>query len=212
MEAATEEAVAVTTARSEADIVADAIWALVVAEILPKKAADLKKAVMAAGITVAELRDADYRRSRNLYRPPSRHRHADWSEEAVERWREGSHRGRINGSRRRSRQPSPGQTTMHCPLCGNDLSIDDNFPFRADRPKQRWTTCNGCRRERSRDRYLNVERERALNMARLTFVIVEDDERIGLGCVDCGEVFVAGDHVEGVAQLHHVNCPKESRA
>lgn len=200
---------AVEPADSEADVVADAVWSLVVAGVIPKAAAVLKTAVMAAGITVAELRAADHRRSADQYRPPSRKRYADWSEEARARWKEGSRRGCVEGAKRRSRQPKPGQTTMHCPLCGNDLSLD-NFPRRADRPAQRWTTCTGCRRERSRDRYLNVARERALNIARLTFVLCEDDERLGLGCIDCGALFVAGDHVEGVAQLHHVNCPKEN--
>jgi hypothetical protein len=195
--------------RSEVAVAADAVWSLFAARLVARTPETVARAAQAAGVTVADLREADIRRERHRYCPPrrdvDRRRHDDRPDDSQKRWRQGTALGRDKAAQRKSRQPQPGQRTMVCAACGNDLALV-HFEKRPDRPGKRRTTCITCRREASRDRYLSVAKQRTLNTARLTFVISGNDETLALACIDCGELFVAGDEVEGAAQLRHTTC------
>lgn len=193
--------------RTEADAVADAVWALVEAGIIERTGPVLAKVAKIVGLPVAALQAADHRAGQGLYLPPDflTKRYAGWSEEARLRWRKGAKKGQDAAAKKRTRQPKKGQRTMVCRTCSNDLSIDEFLP-RADRFGKRVTQCNSCRREASRDRYLSVAKKKAMNVAHLTFVINENDVSLGLTCLGCGRDFKAGDHVDGNAQLSHVDC------
>lgn len=188
---------------------ADAVWALFDAGVLRRRPFDIALAARAAGLSVADLRAAHSRRDARQYRPPART--VGVTPEAHTRWKEGTARGRANGAGRPSRQPGSGDETMVCRTCGNDLPVDQ-FPMRVDRPGKRRTTCVSCMREASRDRYLSVAKQGALNAARLTFVLNESDGELDLACIHCGQPLVAGDEVEGEAQLHHVDCSPRDRS
>lgn len=197
-------------ARSEITVAADAVWSLFVAGVLPKQPETVKRAAAAAGLVINDLRDADLRRAQRRYVPPRPatppNPNKGKTDEARARWQAGQRRGSAVASAKRSRQPRPGQTTMRCGKCGNDLHLL-HFEERADRPGRRRTTCIECRREASRDRYLSVDKQKAMNAARLTFIVSDSDETLGLACIDCGELVRSGEEVTGVAQLAHVDCP-----
>lgn len=192
--------------RSEVTIAADAVWALFEAGLIPRSPVAIKKAALAAGVPIAALRDANERRARGYYEPPAQPpRSASWSTESRRRYADGVKRGAEAAAVKMSRQPRPQDETMECSACGNELSIAC-FPPRADRPGRLVTQCRTCRRAKARDRYLDVARRDALNRARITFVIVDDDVHLGLACADCGALFVAGDVVHGDARLVHDQC------
>lgn len=194
--------------RADPDLVAEVL--ILVVETLTKAKVlackpdlALTSGMVALGVSSGEVEEASSRLRRRGWLPPAWKR---ISEEARDRYMIGVRRGARAAGDKKTRQPRRGQEKMYCPACGNDLLVV-HFEKRADRPGQRRTICRGCRRDASRDRYLSVSKQKAMNVARLTFVLSGDEAKMELRCIDCGEELVAGDEVEGRTQLSHTSCP-----
>lgn len=199
----------VIPARSEIDVAADTVWALMEAGLIERTPLGVRRAAAAVQISVDDIRAAAERRGAGRYQPPREHakRQDVWPQESVRRWEAGSRRGSEAAAERKSKQPKAGETSMVCRKCGNQKDVEE-FPPRPDRPGKRRTICGECKREAARDRYLDLQKVKAMNAAHITFMVSEDDAALDLCCIDCGAALRPGDHVEGNVQLRHVNCPE----
>lgn len=209
-------------ARTEIEVAADTVLALLTAGVIATH--QRSAAVSAAGLMVGDLDQAVQRRRARGFVAPRHEKTVKGEPEAhapvmafpatkrlpvrdVPEPRAGGNRG----GGRPSRQPAPKAKTMQCGSCGESKSLD-NFDLRADRPGVRWTVCNECRHRRHADRYLSVEKERALKAARIEFEVQAEDGLVGLICSDCGRALAVGDVVTGVAKITHArDCAQSQR-
>lgn len=203
--------------RTEQEVAADVLMRLFDQDLLRTTAQVMANVAAATGVPVPALREAKHRADQRGYlapastcaitavpdKPPTGE--AFKTDEAARAHAEGVARGQLAGGAARSKQPPPGADTVRCSRCCKYKPLDD-FAYRSDRPHLRWTVCDPCRAAAQKSRYLSVQKRQALNAARLTFTIVEGDERADLRCMDCGSPFRPGDHVYGDAALHHVDC------
>lgn len=189
--------------RSEKEIAADAVWSLFHFGLLPKTSENIARAARAAGLQIADIRDADLREERGYQRTPTLNAvleggpSAAWALTASPK-ESAAQRARTAWNR------LPDGPTRTCRRCGEEQPID-NFLMRSD-SGTRHGTCNPCRKSLSRIRYLSVEKQHLMNTVGLRFVVTEGDNLAGLACAECGEKIVAGDEVQGHTALRHTDC------
>lgn len=207
--------------RTEQEVAADVIMRLFDQALLRMDPKVMAQVAETTGVPVAALRAAKHRADQRGYLPPATtcaitavpdkppSGTAFKTEDTARAAAEGTARGQRAGGAAKSRQPEPDAETMRCPRCQKDKPLDA-FSHRSDRPHLRWTVCDPCRAAAQQSRYLSVTKRNALNAARLTFTIIDGDERADLCCMDCGHPLRPGDHVYGDAALHHVDCSSRS--
>lgn len=222
---------------TEMEAVADAVWQLIVESVIPRDPKWVRKACVVTGIPTSALQQAKVRFEAGQYRPPQTEdlasalaRRAGFDPSptpAPPAPAPSGTRARlapapppppapaprkkppprtIAAAAVNSKQPTPDESTINCGRCGQDKPLEE-FPFRQDRPHTRWTVCTDCRRARQKERYLSAAKEKALDEARIIFVVNDTDELTGLACKDCGGKFQVGDHVTGTTKLRHETCP-----
>lgn len=94
---------------------------------------------------------------------------------------------------------------LRCTRC-KEWKAPDQFSRRPGSTWQYKSWCKPCMATRQRQRYLTVEKEAALNMVGLTFLVSDQDDVVGLSCAGCGEVIEIGDSVHADARLVHERC------
>lgn len=176
--------------------VADAVWAMFEDGLIEKTSANVLRAAAAAGVTVADLRDADYRKTkgapaRRLVVMPQKAPHQPNTLPATE-------------TRLQTKNPRPGRRL--CSRCGAEKPVGD-FAIKNRETGTRKSMCRPCMKDYQRTRYLTVEKLRLMNEASLTFVVTEGDGVTGLVCVDCGCPLRPGEQVVGHTALRHTTCP-----
>jgi hypothetical protein len=184
--------------RSEVEVAADAVWALFACEMLPKKPQLIARAAMAAGIPVGALRDADGRRRAHVtHRPVLASVPAPTTPKQP-------NTGPATAARVAAKNPEPG--LRRCSFCEQVKPFAD-FGVK-DRPSGRLKSmCKPCEKAYQRERYLTVQKVKALNAVGLTFVVSASDDVDGVACIDCLQPIRPGQEVHGSTSLHHVSCP-----
>lgn len=186
--------------RLEVDIAADAVWSLFAAGLLPLNAATISAAVRAARIPLAKLQEAQQRHeTRHVERPrpqPARARHKNAPHQP--------NIGAALAAKIAAKNPTP--TTRICSRCHDELPAGQ-FGIKDKKTGALKSMCRPCMLDYQRHRYLSVQKQHLLNAARITFVVSEADDIVGLACSECGAPIRAGQEVEGDAALHHTVCP-----
>jgi hypothetical protein len=94
-----------------------------------------------------------------------------------------------------------------CPRCKEVKPIGGFDRRSANDPRPR-PYCRPCFRDYQRERYLSVDKVRAINAARLVFTVGPLDKVNGMACMDCGAPLRPGERVYGDAALRHEDCPR----
>lgn len=203
--------------RSEVMVAADTVWALIAASLLPRTPEALKASALATGLRIQDLKDACTRWERGRWRVP-----IDQGCRAVQpepappaplqlvpdppRPSTAPHHpntGPATAARVAAKNPTP-ETRRCSGICRLVLPIEQ---FALREGGRRKSMCIECMKRYQRDRYLSVKKQRAMNAARLQFVVCEGDEVEGLACMDCLRPLEVGQEVHGTTSLHHVSCP-----
>jgi len=203
-----------TEPRSEVELVADLIAHLKSKRLIRLHGVSGGTAAVeaAAGLMPGEIRQAEVRVSRRGYIAPRRREMSDALPEPE------SERALIDAYAK-SRKPREARNLRvdpvseawerKCKLCGVWKPLDsDHFTKRIDTHDRRtWRTeCRGCWAEKSRIRYLSVEKRDALSTIGVEFVLAEGDDVVGLRCLGCGNLLRSGDKVRGEAEVRHADC------
>lgn len=84
---------------------------------------------------------------------------------------------------------------------------EQDFIVRSDRPHLRVSKCDHHRKTYQRaHRSVAMAAREAISEAGLRLVLDDDSNLIGIECKACGQPFVPGDEVHGVATLEHAHC------
>lgn len=194
----------ISSLRREEDIAADAVWALFAAGLIPTTAVNVIAAARAAQIHPGRLREAQGRREHGLVEKPSRRvvRARDLFDYPSAPYEPNSREG--NDKKKAAKEPRPGRRI--CSKCKKEKPVGE-FQVKNKATGQRRARCIPCTAEDQRTRYLDVEKQKLMNAARLAFVVRPGDRVVGLVCVDCGCPIRVGEKVHGQATLHHDACP-----
>lgn len=201
--------------RTEAEVAADTIVALLDDGLLPRRAPVIRRAARAVGITTEMVRDAHTQFERRGFRRPSGVRCEEPVIAEAERHIERTAHGQIarrpipnrDGSTRvqsvhRPSQPTP--DTKRCPMCGETKAVTE-FGIKVHRTGQRKAYCRSCMITYQKRRYVKAK---ALGLWSAVQHRLEHGEPfVGDECCDCGQSFEVGQTVEvGDIALRHVTC------
>lgn len=186
------------TVRTELDVAARVVVALIDAGLVPANPKAIAKASEELGVPVALIRLAWQRWDVDPWVPPAatpvsapppvRNEQRNRTVESVRRWR--------------AKNPQPGR--RRCVSCGQ-LKPSSDFPVKDQATQQLRSDCRPCWLERQRSRYLSVRHDQALAAARLEFTLLDGDGAVGLRCLVCKEPLEAGQYVVGAAVLAHAH-------
>lgn len=211
MSTATTADVPVTTIRTEVEVAADTVIALMHAGIVQRSAQGIRHAADAAGVTVADLKLAGARWTERLWRRPTR-RDAPEHTDTVRRHGPNQQpdtrpRGkelsivRTTDAKGRPKNPTP--DTRRCNLC-EQVKPRTAFNVKDRKYGGLRSECIDCQRAYQRGRYLSIKTRDAL--ASVGIVLDTSSELIGLLCSGCGQPLTAGDHVQIEGAPHHATC------
>lgn len=220
-------------ARTEAEVAADAVWALIEAGILSRRVPDVARILDTVGISRDDLRLASIRWERR-YRPapttaPTRTdreltRHERRSPEIVKDARR-SGLPPIAGPpalallpdptddelddlpepevEPAAPEPDPEPAWRQCRKCRELLPIDD-FPTRGTQAAPRiGHWCRTCSEIKS---VRVVQQRRVEHEAYVTLVLAHGDECVGMACAGCGHALAVGDSMVVAARPRHEHC------
>lgn len=214
----TQEAGAKRASRSEIEVAADTVAALIQAGIV--RVAHITAAADAVGLMPGEIQAALERRRQYGHIPPRRVPTGETPPPAEEPGRPPStpeRRTPVTRARSTSSHPNAGRTpwnkkpegeTRKCIKCEQEKPIGE-FLQRTDSNSRR-TECNDCRVGYQRNRYLSVETSKRLGVI-LQFLVEHGDPVAGTTCPRCERTIEVGDVVEtgDIPHIHHLYCPTE---
>lgn len=204
---------------TQADIGADVLATLAFHELL--QGPTLRRALDLCGLTQDQLKTAIARRRGagwdrlQLTDEPTRS-HAEAPDET---------RRRSTGQRtttpktdykrdpvhKRRQRPAPDGNGSELWCTGSDdddghFAHETEFLVRSDRPHLRVSKCNTHRLAYLRARRVTIAARDAIGEAGLKLRLDDDSNLIGIECKTCGQAFVPGDEIHGVATLEHAAC------
>lgn len=191
--------------RTEVEVSADSVWELFEQGLLKKEPLIVRRAAKAAGLLVDDLRLASIRRERRGFVKPA---HEDTKPEPGLPVRPTLEALRIRENqvgKRLSERNNPEPGMRICSLCRETKPIAA-FGWKERQNGRLHSQCADCRRQRARERYLDVKKARIVNEVLLAFELHEGDEAVGVPCPVCAEALAIGDHVEGNTRLVHARC------
>lgn len=184
--------------RTEREVAADTIVALMLAGIIGKR--HQSEATAAAGLTFPDVEAAHERHRRHGFVAPA--------EVATEvaitpvapraKWKHSK-----TTTRHIAAHPEPGK--KKCSRC-QGVFPETEFHWKEKSKGRRMSYCRTCARAKANARYLSVGKIEALNEVGLTFIVDDSDDVVGLKCMTCSQPITVGQEVHGTAALAHSDC------
>ena len=194
-----------STARTEAEVAALTIAALLEEGVISRDPKTILRAAHAVGLTVDHVRNAWKQLGSRRYRP------SGLTNPAAERTVEDPAARKIDGRSTHPRSTSnwrinssTGKEEKRCSRCRQWKAGDPTaFAVKNRTTGQLTSMCRACRADYARERYLSLKKIEQLNSVSITF---ESRTKDDLVCAKCHEPIKGGEDAEMHGEVFHLRC------